>query len=145
MYFYEVGYHDYDCSPNTVLWHTIKFTQDEFNEMTLNCYVKASKEDESEHNIKVGQWKKSEDEEFVWKYYPRVSDLHTQVTVLLVTDYGFHTTDAIARFDPEDERIVSEDGCVLKEEHCEYLNMLRERFNVIEPRDNKINEILKHE
>jgi len=139
MYFYEIGYYDYECSPTTVLSHTEKFNKDEFDEMVLNCYVKASKEAERLHN----EWTKRYPQENqlypIHLYSPRVDDLYSRATTFMVSDYGFKYLDIVTSFQTETDEIIGE---TFTTTGSEQLEMLRRRFNVIEPRDNKINDIL---
>lgn len=160
MFFYEIGYSDWEASPISVLWHPKQFTQKEFDEMVLDCYVKISKAKEAEQL----KWEVPEqeidteglteeeietDKEYtkdLYKYYPRVSDLNSDVIELLINEYGFASPVISASFVADDTAdIVPRETSLrpFKEDiYCEKLKLLRERFNVIEPRDNKINGII---
>lgn len=141
MYFYEIGYYDYESQPNTVLCHSKKFTPDEFNEMVLNCYVKSSKEAEKVHN----EWKdrypqdNQLEDHYIHLFSPRVDDLYSRATAFMIIDYGFRYLDIVTSFQTETDDII---GDTFKSTGSAQLEMLRRRFNVIEPRDNKINDIL---
>lgn len=147
MFYYEVGYSDWEASPIRVLCHTKQFTQSEFNEMVLNCHVKASKDKEAKQNDWLKNSPELTDEELRnYKYYPRVGDLHSDVVGLMETDYGFTEPTITANFIADDTaEIVPNENSLrpFKEDiYCDKLKLLRERFNVIEPRDNKINDII---
>lgn len=146
IYFYEIGYSDYEASPVSTLCHVSEFTQDEFNEMVLNCHVKVSKEKEIKHN----KWldTQSEDDKAHYKYYPRVGDLSSGVIGLMISDYGFTEPTISASFVADDtaDIVPHEDShrraSRFGDTYCDKLKLLRERFNVIEPRDNKIDDII---
>lgn len=145
IYFYEIGYSDYEASPIRTLCHDSQFTQDEFNEIVLTCYVKSSKKKEIKHN----EWLATaadEDDKVNYKYYPRVGDLNSDVIDLMISDYGFVEPTISANFIADDTNdIVPQDrpfGRKFSDTYCDKLKLLRERFNVIEPRNNKINDII---
>lgn len=144
MFFYEVGYSSYEECPVRVICHEKQFTTEEFDEMVLDCYIKISKIEET----KQTEWLASEtnltEEDKEWyKYKPSVSSLFTNVYKLLLSDYGFTEPTITSSFVISDtEDIVVRDDRDFGETYCDKLKKLRQRFNVIEPRDNKINDIL---
>jgi len=144
MFFYEVGYSDYEACPIRVICHTKQFTKQEFSEMMVNCYVKASKDSEAKQIDWLSNSPELTDEDRdYYKYKPRVGSLYSDAYGFMITDYGFTEPNITANFIASDtEDIVPDDRSEFLETHCEDLKALRERFNVIEPRDNKINDIL---
>ena len=154
MNFYEVGYTTWEECPQIILSHDKVYTKDEFNEILLDAYVEVSKKDEAEHNEwYLGEWQSEENKEKReslpddwYDYRPRVSSLYSGVLDYLVDKKGFKNLDIVASFCPSDNY----DLVPRKDEELgdmEYgddaLIMLRQRFNTIEPRDKKIDDILR--
>jgi hypothetical protein len=153
MNFYEVGYTTWEECPQIILCHEEVYTQDEFNEILLDAYVEVNKRQEKSHNEwYLGEWMKEENkqrrEELPddwYAYQPRVSSLFSDVISYLTDEKGFKNLDTIASFCPSDNYdLVPKKGEELGDE--EYadgaLILLRQRFNTIEPRDKKIDDIL---
>ena len=150
MNFYEVGYTTWEECPQIILSHDEVYTQEQFNEILLDAYVEVSKKDEADHNEwYLGEWKSEENKEELpddwYAYRPRVSSLYSGVLDYLVKEKGFKNLDIVASFNPSDNY----DLVPRKEEEIgdtEYIDdalaLLRQRFNTIEPRDRKIDDIL---
>ena len=80
-----------------------------------------------------------------YAYRPRVSSLFSDVLNYLTDEKGFKNLDVIASFNPSDNYdLVPRKGEEL--DSMEYIDddliLLRQRFNTIEPRDRKIDDIL---
>lgn len=144
MFFYEVGYSSYEECPVRVICHEKQFTTEEFDEMILNCYVRESKDAQTKQDEwLVSETNLTEEDKEWYKYKPRVSSLFTNVYNLLLSDYGFTEPTITSSFVISDtEDIVDSGDMDFRETYCDKLKKLRQRFNVIEPRDNKINDIL---
>ena len=153
MNLYEVGYTTWEECPQIILSHDKVYTKDEFNEILLDAYVEVSKKDEAEHNEwYLGEWQSEENKEKReslpedwYDYRPRVSSLYSGVLDYLVDKKGFKNLDIVASFCPSDNYdLIPKKGEELGD--MEYgddaLIMLRQRFNTIEPRDKKIDDIL---
>jgi hypothetical protein len=153
MNFYGVGYTTWEECPQIILSHDEVYTQDEFNEILLDAYVEVSKKDEADHNEwYLGEWQSEENkemrEEFGEDYYayrPRVSSLYSGVLDYLVKEKGFKNLDIVVSFNPSDNYdLVPRKGEEIGD--MEYIDddliLLRQRFNTIEPRDKKIDDIL---
>jgi len=144
MFFYEVGYSSYEECPVRVICHEKQFTTEEFDEMILDCYVRESKDAQTKQNEWLSKETDLTEEDKEWyRYKPSVSSLFTNVHKLLLSDYGFTEPTITSSFVISDtEDIVARDDRDFRETYCDKLKKLRQRFNVIEPRDNKINDIL---
>ena len=153
MNLYEVGYTTWEECPQIILSHDKVYTKDEFNEILLDAYVEVSKKDEAEHNEwYLGEWQSEENKEKReslpedwYDYRPRVSSLYSGVLDYLVDKKGFKNLDIVASFCPSDNYdLIPKKGEELGD--TEYvddaLGLLRQRFNTIEPRDKKIDDIL---
>jgi hypothetical protein len=153
MNFYGVGYTTWEECPQIILSHDEVYTQEQFNDILLDAYVEVSKKDEADHNEwYLGEWQSEENkekrEEFGEDYYayrPRVSSLYSGVLDYLVKEKGFKNLDIVVSFNPSDNH----DLVPRKDEELdtmEYIDdalvLLRQRFNTIEPRDKKIDDIL---
>ena len=154
MNFYEVGYTTWEECPQIILSHEEVYTQEQFNEILLDAYVEVNKREEAKHNEwYLGEWQSEENKEKReslpddwYAYQPRVSSLYSGVLDYLVKEKGFKSLDIIASFSPSDNYdLIPRKGEELGD--MEYaddaLNLLRQRFNTIEPRDKKIDDILK--
>lgn len=153
MNFYEVGYTTWEECPQIILSHDKVYTQDEFNEILLDAYVEVSKKDEATHNEwYLGEWQSEENKESrealgedYYAYRPSVSSLYSGVLDYLVSEKGFKNLDIVAGFSPSDNYdLVPRKGEDIRD--TEYVDdalvLLRQRFNTIEPRDKKIDDIL---
>ena len=147
MFFYEVGYTTWEECPITTLWHEREFTQDEFNQILLDCYAEADKINKVKHDEWFTEWAEQErknghDEIYInhMSYKPRVSDMNRMSLHLLVSKYGFHHMNITAQFIPTDNYDLDSDRT-----DDELVKMIKDRLNIIEPRDNKINDILDGE
>ena len=153
MNFYEVGYTTWEECPQIILSHDDLYTQDQFNEILLDAYVEVNKRQEKSHNEwYLGEWQSEENKEKreelpddFYAYRPRVSSLFSDVLSYLTEERGFKNLDTVASFSPSDNY----DLVPRKEEEIgdtEYIDdalaLLRQRFNTIEPRDKKIDDIL---
>ena len=159
MFFYEIGYSTWEECPTTSLVHNQEFTQDEFNDILSNAYIQVSKSSEIAHNTWCEDWVKSDentggdsDRDFyqyqltLHKYKPRISDLYNGVIDYLITKHKFSELNFSARFIPSDNHgLVPDEFGHIEETDDETTIMLRRVFNVIEPRNNKIDEILGNE
>ena len=150
MFFYEIGYSTWEECPTTSLVHNQEFTQDEFNDILSNAYIQVSKLAEISHKTWFEDWVKSdentEDDQDVYKYKPRISDLYNGVIDYLITKHKFSELDFSAKFIPSDNHgLVPDEFGHIVETNDEITIMLRQMFNVIEPRNNKIDEILGNE
>jgi hypothetical protein len=157
MNFYEVGYTTWEECPQIILSHEDVYTQDEFNEILLDAYVEVNKKEEANHNEwYLNEWQSEENKEKReelgedwYAYRPRVSSLYSGVLNYLVDKKGFKNLDIIASFSPSDNSdLVPRKGEEIEEiGDMEYVDdalvLLRQRFNTIEPRDKKIDDILK--
>jgi hypothetical protein len=154
MNFYEVGYTTWEECPQIILCHDELYTQDEFNEILLDAYVEVNKKEEVSHNEwYLGEWQSEENKESreslgedYYAYRPRVSSLFSGVISYLTEEKGFKNLDTIASFCPSDNYdLVPKKGEELGD--MEYIDdalvLLRQRFNTIEPRDKKIDDILR--
>jgi hypothetical protein len=154
MNFYEVGYTTWEECPQIILSHEDVYTQDEFNEILLDAYVEVNKKEEANHNEwYLNEWMLEENKEKReslpddwYDYRPRVSSLYSGVLNYLVDKKGFKNLDFIASFSPSDNYdLVPKKGEELGD--TEYIDdalvLLRQRFNTIEPRDKKIDDVLK--
>ena len=154
MNFYEVGYTTWEECPQIILSHEDVYTQDEFNEILLDAYVEVNKKEEANHNEwYLNDWMLEENKEKReslpddwYDYRPRVSSLYSGVLNYLVDKKGFKNLDFIASFSPSDNYdLVPKKGEELGD--TEYIDdalvLLRQRFNTIEPRDKKIDDVLK--
>ena len=144
MFFYEVGYSSYEECPVRVICHEKQFTTEEFDEMILDCYVRESKDAQSKQDEWLDNSPELSEEDKNWyRYRPSVSSLHTNVVKMLLDTYGFTEPKITSSFVISDtEDVIPSDDRDFRETYCDKLNKLRQRFNVIEPRDNKINDIL---
>ena len=153
MNFYEVGYTTWEECPQIILCHDELYTQDQFNEILLDAYVEVNKRQEKSHNEwYLGEWQSEENkkrrEELPddwYAYQPRVSSLFSDVISYLTDEKEFKNLDTIASFCPSDNYdLVPKKGEELGD--MEYVDgaliLLRQRFNTIEPRDKKIDDIL---
>lgn len=151
MNFYEVGYTTWEECPQMILSHDEVYTKDQFNEILLDAYVEVSKIQEAKHNEWYLEWKSVENkkiEEFgedFYAYIPRVSSLYSGVLDYLVQEKGFKKLEIVASFTPSDKfDLVPIEGEELVDMKFidDDLIMLIQRFNTIEPRDKKIDEII---
>ena len=145
MYYYETGYSDYEACPTDTLYHDKLFTKEEFDEMVVNCYVKESKIQEDKHNELLRQYPQDDGDSYRYDYNPSISSLYCNVVEHLMNDYGFRKPKISADFvasDTEDIIPRVDGGREFRDTYCDKLKLLRERFNIIEPRDNKIKNIL---
>jgi hypothetical protein len=147
MNFYEIGYSDYESHPVTILCHDKKFTTEEFNEILLQAYVKANEELKIANKEWFDEWleekiqaDKELDEGYIedMRYKPRVSELNYNVIEILIKEHGFKNIDIKQKFIPFDSEILDESNT-----SCEYINLIRNRFLVVEERDKKLNKVLK--
>jgi hypothetical protein len=154
MNFYEVGYTTWEECPQIILSHDEVYTKDEFNEILLDAYVEVNKIDEAKHNEwYLGEWQSEENKEKReelgedwYDYRPRVSSLYSGVLNYLVDKKGFKNLDIVASFSPSDnyDLVPRKDEELGDTEYIDdALALLRQRFNTIEPRDKKIDDILK--
>ena len=154
MNLYEVGYTTWEECPQIILSHDELYTQDQFNEILLDAYVEVNKRQEKSHNEwYLGEWQSEENKEKReelpddwYAYRPSVSSLFSDVLSYLTEEKGFKNLDTVAGFCPSDNYdLVPRKGEELGDE--EYIDgaliLLRQRFNTIEPRDKKIDDILK--
>lgn len=144
MFFYEVGYSSYEECPIKVICHEKEFTSDEFDEIMMDCYVKISKKQEKETIEWLNNSPELSEEDKEWyKYKPTINMLYSDVYDLLIDEYGFTEPTIKSIFVISDtEDIVPSKDREFKDTYCSKLSKLRHRFNVIEPRDNKIYDIL---
>ena len=153
MNFYEVGYTTWEECPQIILSHDKVYTKEQFNEILLDAYVEVSKKDEAEHNEwYLGEWQSEENREKReslpedwYDYRPRVSSLYSGVLDYLVDKKGFKNLDIVASFCPSDNYdLIPRKGEEIGDMECadDALTLLRQRFNTIEPRDKKIDDIL---
>jgi hypothetical protein len=142
MFFYEIGYSDWESHNATTLWHHIEYEQDQFNQLVLDAYVKASKQKEIEHNEWFEDWVKSEKDEYLIdsaRYKPSVSDLNHLVVDILISEHGFKNLNIKSSFIPfESYDLKSEEN----KSDDEYVTLLKRRFGVVEKRDSIINNII---
>jgi hypothetical protein len=154
MNFYEVGYTTWEECPQIILSHDEVYTQEQFNEILLDAYVEVNKIDEAKHNEwYLGEWQSEENKEKReelgedwYDYRPRVSSLYSGVLNYLVDKKGFKNLDIVASFSPSDnyDLVPRKDEELGDTEYIDdALTLLRQRFNTIEPRDKKIDDILK--
>jgi len=153
MNLYEVGYTTWEECPQIILSHDELYTQDQFNEILLDAYAEVNKRQEKSHNEwYLGEWQSEENKEKReelpddwYAYRPTVSSLFSDVLSYLTEEKGFKNLDTVAGFCPSDNYdLVPRKGEELGDE--EYIDgaliLLRQRFNTIEPRDKKIDDIL---
>lgn len=152
MNLYEVGYTTWEECPQIILSHDELYTQEQFNEILLDAYAEVNKRQEKSHNEwYLGEWKSEENKkmreslgEDYYAYRPRVSSLFSDVLSYLTEEKGFKNLDTVASFCPSDNYdLVPKKGEEFNTEYAdESLILLRQRFNVVEPRDKKIDDIL---
>jgi len=151
MFFYEVSYTTWEECPQTILSHKDKISQDDFNQIVLDAYVEVSKMEEVQHNEWYNEWLLSEDAkedieifgDNYHKYRPSVSMLYSNVVDYLVKDKGFKHLEITSQFCPSDTyELVPTEEREFRDTEDEFVLMLRQRFNVVEPRDDKINDVL---
>ena len=153
MNYYEVGYTTWEECPQIILCHDELYTQEEFNEILLDAYVEVNKRQEKSHNEwYLGEWQSEENKEKReelpddwYAYRPRVSSLFSDVISYLTEERGFRNLDTIASFCPSDnyDLVPRKDEELSDTEYADdALVLLRQRFNTIEPRDKKIDDIL---
>jgi len=153
MNLYEVGYTTWEECPQIILSHDELYTQEQFNEILLDAYAEVNKRQEKSHNEwYINEWmsddnkeKRKELPEDWYDYRPRVSSLYSDVIDYLTEEKGFKNLQTIANFTPSDNYdLVPRKGEELSDGEWadEALTLLRQRFNTIEPRDRKIDDIL---
>lgn len=153
MNFYEVGYTTWEECPQIILSHDEVYTQEQFNEILLDAYVEVNKKDEAKHNEwYLGEWQSEENKEIreslgedYYAYRPRVSSLYSGVLDYLVDEKGFKSLNIVASFSPSDnyDLVPRKDEDLSDTEYeDDALVLLKQRFNTIEPRDKKIDDIL---
>ena len=147
MFFYEIGYSTWEECPTTSLVHNQEFTQDEFNDILSNAYIQVSKLAEISHKTWYEDWKLSGENtdsgQDVYKYKPRVSDLYNGVIDYLIDKHQFSELNFSAKFIPSDNHgLVPDEFGHIDETHDETTIMLRQMFNIVEPRNKKIDDIL---
>ena len=149
MNFYEVGYLDWESTPITTLCHDKSFTKDEFNEILLQAYVKANDILKKSHQEWFNDWledviQKDQklDPGYIddMRYKPEVSELNHKVIDILLSEYGFKNISITQRFIPNNSTITNVENSGYK---CELVDMIKNRFLVVEEIDNKLQKILK--
>jgi hypothetical protein len=139
MYFYSIGYTDWEDCPHVTLTHTTLFTQDEFNQILLDAYVNVSKVEEIAHKKWLDTLTNRNLRKDYHIYKPKVDNLYSGVVKLLKSNYGFKDIAIDAHFMPSNISIMDENVPI--EESYEN-KLLRERFCKIEVRDSKITNLL---
>lgn len=147
-YYYKLGYYDWEESPHIVLGHVNQFTESEFNEMVLQCYVLADEESRKNHENWFNEWleekiqaDESIDEEYIedMRYKPSISDLYNYAIEYMKNEFGFFELNISQSFIPSNSYNLLDD----ENSDDEQLMMIRNRLLVVEKRNKKINNILK--
>lgn len=140
MFFYEVGYIDWESNNTVVLWHQREFSEEEFNEIMLQCYVKISKKLEK-------KWMEFDDHKLhTWK--PSVSEINSHIVDLLVSEWDFNKIKITAEFVPFDAHDLTDMEVGKKESEMggdRALISLFKKFSKTEIRNDRIDDILKSE
>lgn len=140
MYFYSIGYTDWEDCPHITLTHTTLYTQEEFNQILLDAYVDVSKVSEKLHN----NWYSTlnNEDKLYSNYKPRIDNLYSGVIELLRKDYGFKDIKINAYFMPSNTISIMDDEDEPELDIDGENKLLRDRFKRIEVRDSKINDLL---
>ena|ERR1035437_4730978 len=143
MHFYEIGYSDWESTSTYSLYHSVFYTQEQFDNLLCECYYESNKIEEIKHNKWISEDKDiTEDDMDLYEYEPRVENLFTGVYNILLEKYGFSDLKFAATFVPNANRsILEEDVDYLSEE----VKKIRNYFTHIGKRDEKINEIIQNE
>src|SRR5574343_743427 len=151
QYYYESGYSDWESCPINTIAHTSEFSQEEFNQILLDCYVKADKLLSIKHLDWIEEFKKEEkvkgenidDIDEMYPYKTRVSDMYEYVRDMLIKEYGFFEPKITASFVPDDTANIKTVKNKSSHSNCEFVKLLRDRFNITEIRNQKIDSINK--
>lgn len=146
MYFYEIGYSDWESCPTYTLYHDKLFTQAQFDNMMCECFYEANKIEEAKHNKWISSDKDiTEENRNFYAYKPRVDNLFNTAYDILIKKYEFTDLKFDAKFIPTATEPILPD-----EERSEYvgdieLKKIRDYFERIGMRDDKINDIIQNE
>jgi hypothetical protein len=142
IYYYEVGYSSYEECPNSTLCHVNLYTKDEFYKMVVDCFVLASNDDEKRWNKMEDDPSWTEEEKDMYKYRPSITSLYSGVIYKMISEYGFYSPAITQTFCVSGDESIVVDQFYREINVDEELGLLRERFNIIEPRDKKISNII---
>lgn len=149
VYYYKLGYHDWEESPHITLVHNKQFTKSEFDEMVLQSYVVADEKLKLANKTWLDEWVDEKvnngenlDDDYIddMKYRPSVGDLYQEVINHMISEYNF--------FEPKIEQSFIPSNCydLLNPEKLdkndEVLMAIHHRLKVVEMRDKKLNKVL---
>lgn len=138
MFFYEVGYIDWDSNNTVVLWHQEEFSEEEFTEIMLQCYVKISQELEN-------KWSEFNDPLVNHNWRPSVSEINSHIVELLVSEWNFNKIKITAEFVPFESHDLKDIGEKKESEIGDdrALLALFKRFSKTEIRNDRIDDVLR--
>lgn len=147
MFFYKVGYTDWEECPYTILSHTTKFTKEEFDKILLDAYAESNKIESDRHSEWLKDYYEKEYEystdKDIYKYKPTINLLFGNIVNFLIK-IGFQNLDIECSFMPSANGYISDEDDESYDKD-EELSMIKNRLTIVEPRDNKINDILDNE
>lgn len=149
VYYYKLGYHDWEESPHITLAHIKQFTKSEFDEMVLQSYVFADEKLKLANKTWLDEWideKVSNDEKLDddyiddMKYRPSVGELYHEVINHMMSEYNFFELKIEQSFIPSNcyNLLNPEESDKSDEE----LMAIHHRLKVVEMRDKKLNKVL---
>lgn len=92
MYIYTIGYYSWDDSPHMLLQHEKLFTQEEFQDICAESYLRAF---EINKNLLT---KKSQKQ---FAFYFKVNSFYDKAIEIMLKSYGFSKIEPQARFCPD--------------------------------------------
>lgn len=147
MYFYRLGYNDWEESPYTILAHTNQFSKQEFDEMVLQSYVVADDKMRQSHKEWYNDWleqKIQQDEEIDTEYVddmaykPAIHNLYQEMIENMKLQFGFSdlsiSQDFITwnSYDILNDDLQGDEGLIL----------IKTRLQVVEQRNRKIDKLI---
>ena len=149
VYYYKLGYLDWEESPHITLGHNKKFSKSEFDEMVLQSYVLADEKMKKSHAEWFNDWleemidnEKEINKDYIddMRYKPSVSELYSECLNYMKSEYNFFELNLEHSFIPpncfdllDPEEIDNND---------EDLMSIHYRLKVVEKRDKKLNKVL---
>lgn len=149
LYYYKLGYQDWEEAPYITLGHIKKFTKSEFDEMVLQSYVIADAKMKLSHNKWFDDWleekikqDKKIDTDYIddMRYKPSVSELYSEVVNIMKSEYNFFELKIEQSFLPGNCFDLMDEKQVDKGD--DYLVSIHHRLKVVEKRDKKLNKVL---
>lgn len=145
VYYYRLGYHDWEESPHITLAHNKKFSKSEFDEMVLQSYVVADEKMKRSHTEWFDDWLQEEpshDKDYIedMMYKPSVSELYYECVDCMKSEYGFFELTLEHSFIPSNcYNLLNPEEL---DKNDEELMSIHHRLKVIENRDRKIKNVL---